>query len=407
MQKFLYESVDREGRGVVGTMVARDERNLEERLSDAGLWLVEARPEAEAVRTTGERRGLGRGGRTKRRELIDFCTLMSFQLRAGILLLTALDVVAADCLNAHFKAKLLDIRRQVESGEALSAAMEHFPRSFNAHFTSLVKAAEQSATLPEAFMELKRYLEWQEQILADVRQATIYPLIVLIVVCIFTITLFTLVIPKFALLLTAAKVPLPLITKVMFGLSAVAKATWWIWLPIVTVMPVAIQIARKHWKAFAIGFDRFRFRLPVMGELYHLLVMCRLAHNVAVLYRSGITVINALKLTRPVVGSALVATLIDDVWQRMETGEFMSEAMRRHALFPQLLVRMVVMGEKTGTLDTSLENVATYYNVVIPRAIKKVFSIAEPCLIVLLVCLVGSVALSVFLPILSLMDAIK
>jgi len=393
----------------MGTMIAQDERVLEDRLGELGLLLVEAKLEAasEPGRAVEKRSVLGIGTGAKRRELIDFCTLLSFQLGAGITMLTALEVAAADCLNAQFKLKLLEIRRRVEAGETLSEAMGRFPRSFTAHFTSLVKAGEQSATLPQTFLELKRYLEWQEQIITDVRQATIYPLMVLIVVCVFTLTLFTFVIPKFALLLTAAKMDLPLITKTIFGLSSFVKATWWIWLPILVGTPIAVQIARKNWSAFNIEFDRFRFKWPVMGSLYHLLVMCRLAHNLAILYRSGLTVVNALKLTRDVVGSELVGTLIDDVGQRMERGEFLSEAMRRHKLFPQLLVRMVVMGEKTGTLDTSLENVASYYNLVIPRTIKKVFGIAEPMLILFLVALVGAVAVAVFLPILSLMDAVK
>src|SRR5690606_18814713 len=114
-------------------------------------------------------------------------------------------------------ATISELRRLVESGETLADGMARFPRVFAAQFTSLIRAAEGSGTVPEAFLELKRYLEWQEQIIADIRQATIYPAIVLSVVCLFVLILFTFVVPKFVSLLTVAKVSLPLITRAVFA----------------------------------------------------------------------------------------------------------------------------------------------------------------------------------------------
>lgn len=407
MQTFVYQGIDQRGRTVSGQLAAKDEASLEERLKTMGLWLVDAKPEKARERTGS---GLGRwklGGDGGRRELIDFATLMSFQLRVGITMIQALEIAAADCVNPRFRNTLLELKRFVEAGEPLADGMARFPKVFAGHFTSLIRAAESSGTVPEAFLELKRYLEWQEQIIADIRQATIYPAIVLGVVILFVLVLFTFVVPKFAMLLTVAKVGLPLITRVVFAISGVAKATWWIWLTAFIGIPIAVQTARKRSKSFDIAFDRLKFGLPVFGELNHMLVIARFAHNLAVLYRSGISIINAIALCRDLVGSSLVAAALVDVGQRVEAGEAISEAMRRHPVFPPLLLRMVTMGERTGNLDNSLENVASYYNVVIPRRIKKVFSIMEPALILFLVAVVGTVALAIFLPIISLMTAIR
>jgi type IV pilus assembly protein PilC len=408
MQNFIYHGVDQQGRTIHGQLAARDEASLEERLKTMGLWLVSARPE----KTKGARPPLaltrwGVGGDGGRRELIDFATLMSFQLRVGIPMMQALEIAAADCTNPRFRATIIELKRLVESGEGLADGMARFPRVFAAHFTSLIRAAETSGTVPEAFLELKRYLEWQEQIVADIRQATIYPAIVLGVVCLFVLVLFTFVVPKFVALLSVAKVSLPLITRVVFAASDVAKATWWVWMAGFLILPVSVQIARRRSKRFDVLFDRLKFGAPVFGALNHMLVISRFAHNLAVLYRSGISIINALKLCRDLVGSSLLGEVLGDVAQRVEAGEIISDAMRRHPVFPQLLLRMVAMGERTGNLDTSLENVASYYNVVIPRRIKKVFSIMEPALILFLVGVVGTVALAIFLPILSLMGAIR
>jgi type IV pilus assembly protein PilC len=408
MQNFNYQCIDQNGRNVSGQMLAPDETALEERLKANGLWLVDAKAEQIAPKkSTATARGLRLGNDAGRRELIDFCTLMSFQLRVGVTMVTALEIAAADCPNARFRSTVAEVKQLVESGEPLADAMARFPRTFAGNITSLIRAAESSGTVPEAFLELKRYLEWQEQIISDIRQATIYPAIVLLVVCLFVLVLFTFVVPRFVSLLSVAKVELPLITRLVFAASDLAKATWWMWFALILGAPLLLGFLKRRSPRFAMAYDRIKFKLPVFGELNHMLVIARFAHNLAVLYRSGIPVISAIGLCRDLVGSALVASALGEVVQRVEAGDPISEALRRHEVFPPLLIRMVTMGERTGNLDTSLENVSSYYNVVIPRRIKKVFSIMEPALILSLVGIVGTVALAIFLPIISLMGALR
>ncbi len=404
MQNYAYVGIDKSGRNVSGRMVAVDETNLEEKLRGLGLWLVSAEIEQADAKPKARRQSLF--GRITRRELINFCTLMSFQLKVGIPMVTALQVAAEDCENVRFREIVFDIKQNVEAGTMLNEALEKHPAHFSPQFISLVKAGEQSSALPETFMELKRYMEWQEQILADVRQATIYPVVVLLVVVVFVLVLFNFVIPRFMLLLTAAHVPLPLPTRIIFALSDVIKATWWFWLLGLTVLPAGIAVGKHASKRFAILCDQVKFKVPLFGGLNHMLVVSRFSHNLGVLYKSGVTIVNSLKLCRGLVGSAWISTVVEDVEERVTAGDTLSEAMRRHPVFPGLLLRMVVMGEKTGNLDHALENVAAYYNLVVPQRIKKIFSIMEPALILFLVCLVGFVALSIFLPILSLLSVI-
>jgi len=406
MPTFVYQGINSKGRTVTGTMPAEHESELEEKLQQLGLWLVSAEHQKAEKEGAGAGSHWGVFGGTGRRELINFCTLMSFQLKVGIPMVQALQVAGEDCENPKFRMVISELRHRVEAGTLLCEALDHYPRVFAPQFVSLVRAGEQSSALPDTFMELKRYLEWQEQIMADVRQATIYPTIVLLVVCAFVLVLFTFVIPKFVLLLKTANVALPLPTRIIFGVSDFAKSTWWLWLLGLTGVPLAIQLVRHRWLRFAIAFDRFKFAMPLFGPLNHMLAISRFAHNLAVLYRSGVVIIQALKLCGGLVGSPLLAQVILNVAERVEAGDTLSEAMRRHSMFPMLLHRMTVMGEKTGNLDRALENVSEYYNLVIPRRIKKIFTVLEPSLIILLVFIVGTVALAIFLPIVSLIGAI-
>jgi type IV pilus assembly protein PilC len=196
-------------------------------------------------------------------------------------------------------------------------------------------------------------------------------------------------------------------TQIIFGVSGFAKATWWMWLTGLLVGGITVHVLRRVSESFALAFDRMKLKLPVFGELNHMLSISRFTHNLSILYRSGIVILQSLELCKGLVGNVAVERAVGEVRDAVKAGEGISEAMTRHDVFPPLLLRMVVLGEKTGHIDTALENVSTYYNEVIPRRIKRIFTIMEPAIMLTLIGVVGVVAMSIFLPILSLMDAAK
>jgi len=240
-----------------------------------------------------------------------------------------------------------------------------------------------------------------------VRQASLYPGIVLSVVSVFVVGLFIFIVPRFAALLKAANAPLPLLTQLIFQDSDVLKATWWVWLLAVPATVAGVLVARHYSKRVAFWFDALKLKLPIFGGLNWMLAISRFTHNLAILYRSGVPILQALKLCQGVIGNAVVEQAVGDVEEAVKAGSTISEALRREPVFPPILLRMVVMGETTGNLDHALENVSEYYNEIIPRRIKKVLTVFEPALTVFLIAVVALVALSIYLPILSLIGAIK
>jgi len=284
----------------------------------------------------------------------------------------------------------------------------NYPSVFSGHFVSVIRAGELSSKLPETFEDLKKYLEWVEQIVADVRQATIYPAIVISVITVFVLFLFSYIIPKFADLLDKLKVKQPLVTQIVFTMGDVFKSTWAIWLPILIGILVGVPLGRRLSPRFALFVDKCKLRLPIFGELILMLSLSRFTHNLAILYRSGLPIIQALELCkRGLIGNLVVERSVAAVAEQVKTGSTISEAMHRQSVFSAMLLRMVNMGETTGNLDHALESVADYYNQVIPRRIKNIFSILEPALMLLLIFIVGAVALAIYLPIISLMGSIR
>ncbi|HXI51245.1 MAG TPA: type II secretion system F family protein [Candidatus Saccharimonadales bacterium] len=411
MPVFQYQATDQKGRNFSGAMPAHDETNLEERLRQAGLWLIDAsiqRPAAAAERQDeGRPSKLALRSRGRRRTLIEFCTLMSFQIRVGVPIVQALEVAIQDCEDPTFRQVLAGMQKHLEAGLLFHQTLEKYPKVFSEQFISVVRAGETSSKLPETFEDLGSYLEWVEKIIADVRQASLYPAIVSVVIFAFVLFLFSFIIPKFAGLLTGLHIPLPMLTQIIFGAGDFFKASWWAWLIVLTVVVVGIPLAQRRSAAFAYSLDQLKLRLPIFGDLNMMLAISRFTHNFAILYRSGIPILQSLQLCQGLIGSPVVERATAGVHEDVKTGSTLSEGMRRQPVFPPLLLRMTVMGETTGSLDTALENVADYYNQVIPRRIKKIFTVVEPMLMLLLIGIVGAVALAIYLPLLALMGSIR
>lgn len=414
MPVFQYSAINKEGRNISGTMPAADESGLDQKLRDAGLWLTEAKVHVQKDALSKASTSMSRvrqyklsGGRG-RRELIEFCTLMTFQLKAGVTVIRALDVGAADCKSPQFREVLYDIQRQIEAGMTLNETLGLYPKIFTIHFVSVIRSGELSAKLPEAFEDLRAYLDWVDQMVGQVRQATIYPAIVSFVILCFTIFLFTYIVPKFSLLLGAFKTEPPLLTRIVFGVGDVFAEFWWLSLLLLLILFVGIPVAKRTSPGFLLMWDGWKLNYPIFGELNLMLALSRFMHNFSILYRSGLPIIQVFKACQTgLIGNKVIEKAVTQVGEEVAAGSTITEAMHRQPVFPALLIRMIAVGESSGNLDKALDNVTEYYNVVIPRRIKAVFAVAEPLLMLFLIFLVGCVALAIYLPIISLMDILN
>ena len=399
MANFQYRAIDAQGKPIEGEMTAPDLSQLEHQLQDMGLWLVrtlETKPKS-AARIAQKR------GKVKSRDLMEFSTHMFTLLEAGIPLTQALKSLSVETPSLHLRATLQAIFQQVEAGNTLHDAMKQHPRIFPPQITNLVHAGEESGTLTDTFKELERYLDWLDQIRGDVRQATIYPSIVMVAVFGLLVLLFTFVIPRFVPILEGLHVPLPTITIMVIAISELFVKTWWLWGSFILVSPVVWVLGRKYVPGWVHWCDRMILQLPVLGELIRMLTLSKFVQNFAVLYRAGIPVLQSLQLCQGLIGNSVVEKALQDTQRAVSEGSTIHESLSHHPVFPPMVIQMISVGEATGTLPHTLMNVANYYNREIPRRIKKVFSILEPLITLVLIGIVGIVALALFMPMMSLM----
>ena len=405
MANFHYRAIDAQGKPAEGQMTALDLSQLEQRLQDMGLWLVralESKPKSVKVAAR-----LGKRGKVKPRDLLEFSTHMFTLLDAGIPLSQAVKNLSEETSNLQLRATLKKIFQQVEAGSPLHVAMAQHSTIFPPQVTNLVQAGEESDTLPDTFKELERYLEWADQIRGDVRQATIYPSIVMVAVTGLLILLFTFVIPRFIPVLHDLNVPLPFVTVLVIGVSEFTVNNWYVWMPMLLAVPLAWWVGRNYIPGFSSWRDRMVLNLPVIGELLQMLTLSKFVQNFAVLYRAGIPVLHCLELCRGLVGNQIVADALHDVQRSIAEGSTINESLQRHQIFPPMMIQMISVGETTGNLPKTLMNVANYYNREIPRRVKKIFALFEPAVTLGLIGIVGIVALALFMPMMSLMGGLK
>ncbi|GJL54778.1 MAG: phytochrome sensor protein [Nitrospirales bacterium] len=401
MANYKYRAVAENGKTEKGVISADSVEELRIRFKEAGKLLLEAQ-ETRALVT-----GSKGNAKVKPQVILEFVTHMSSLSQAGVPILSSLMSLAQEASHPEFGQILGRVWRTVETGVPLHAAMLQYPKVFPQLVVNLVQAGEESGTLPETFQELQRYLEWVERMKGEIRQAVIYPATILSAVLGLFIIMFTFVIPRFTPILESLNVPLPFVTVAVLAFSKFMEGAWWIMGVVLVGLPAILWLIKSRIPGFAYLWDAWMLKAPIFGPLKSMLALSRFTHNFGVLYKAGIPVLQGLSLCQRLVGNLVITRALKKVEQDVSEGATISNALRQHSVFPPILIQMVSVGEAAGRLDQTLMHVAHYYNEEIPRRVKKVFGIMEPMITVGLIGTVGLVAVSIFLPMMSLMGGMR
>ena len=398
MPEFAYHAVDATGRASDGTMLAENEAVLEQRLRDVGYWLIEARSQTAQRRASGQR--------VPRRELIDFFNSMASLMTAGIPVAESFAAMAEETQHPTLRAVLEDIGMNVQAGLDVSSALGRFPRVFSPQVCSLVRAGEYGGNLVETFQDISAHLEWTDQIVADIKQASVYPSLVLAAVAGLIALMFIVVVPKFAEIFIELDIELPALTRGVMAVGTAAQSSWWIVVLGLIAAYVSLRMAQRRGHRVAMIVDRLKLKLPVFGPITSMLVQSQFVHNLGLMMRAGVPIIDALALCEGLTNNMVMDRAIADAQKEVQQGGRVSDALRAHAVVSSLTLRMIAVGEESGRLEESLMQVSQRFDAEIPRQIKRVFSLLEPAITLLLVGIVGLVAGSIFLPMFALATGI-
>lgn len=401
MPTFQYKAIDRTGRPARGGLEAVNEVDLEQRLRRMGLDLITCRLVERAGSAPAAR------GRITRQELINFCFDMEQMTRAGIPLIDGLRDLRDTVDNPRFREVLSGMTEDMEGGKVMSQCMATYPQVFDHVFVGLVRAGEQTGRMPEIFASLTASLKWEDELVSQTKRLLIYPALVLVVVIAIIVFLLMYLVPQVVGLLKTMGVSLPIQTKVLIFASNAIVDYW----PLVLGVPVALVIAGmavvKRSPAAGYMWDYVKLRLPLTGTILQKIILARFANFFALMYQSGITVLDALKTTEGIVANRVIADGLMRAGQQIVAGESITEAFRNLGLFPPLVIRMLRVGEATGGLDTALNNVNYFYTREVRESVDKALKLLEPALTLGLGALLALVMWSVLSPVYDILGKMK
>ena len=398
MTDFNYTAVTNDGRLVNGNREAENLKRLSDLITEDGLELIKA--------DVRDSKASKRNSRLKMKtvDLANLIFQIGIQLRAGVPIIEALRVQSGEETSGAQATVRQSLSEMVEQGTPLSKGLETFPRVFPGYIRNIVQVAERSGSLDENFIELRDYLEWMDKNWKAFKQAMVYPAFVLGALVIFIFIALRFVFPTVTELLFELDIPLPWITQVMISASDFVVQYWLLIIAVVIFTPPGLRILFKVSKKAALLRDHFLLKLPFLGDVILTLAVARFLRSLILMQKAGIVITDSLAMARQVVGNRVIEQSVARIETAVSNGSTISSSMAKDRIFPSLVRTMVGVGERSGSLDTSLQAVVDYYDDLVPRKIKTFFAILEPGLIVLTVCLAGLVAAAVFLPLVNMLS---
>jgi len=397
MPIFVYQAIDNNGHIFKGSVNLENEQALYQWLKSQGLTLVNVRKKYFAFLFKE---------RIKQEILIEFSRQMYYILHTGIPILQGLTELKQMIKNHTFKEILETIILNIQAGQSLSEALSHYPHLFPPFYTAVIKAGEASGNLDKSFWELTAYLEWMNDLKNKIKQAFIYPAIVSILILIALIIFITFVIPKLVKFLKELNMPLPLPTKLLILFNNLIVHYWFLFLGIILAFIVFIFISRYSERMLFL-WDKYKLKLPYLGSLFLNLAMVRLLKYLGMLYRAGIQIYETFDIVKEIVDNKFFAQKIKKIKQFLAEGEPFSEAIALAGDFPPLIIRGVKVGESTGKLDETFEELVRCFNNELDRDVKKVTSILEPILLILVAIMILTIVIAVLWPIYNMLSNIK
>lgn len=398
MATFNYKAIDANGKAALGQIDALNIVDLELRLKRMGLDLVVGGP---------TKRGSGLGRAIKRPDLINFCFHLEQLSSAGVPLVEGLTDLRDSVDNPRFREVISGLIESIQGGQNLSGALASYPEVFSGVFRSLVKAGEDTGRLPEVLKSITENLKWEDELAAQARKLVMYPAFVGTVVIAVTIFLMVYLVPQMVSLIKNMGQTIPPHTRLLIFVSDIFLHYWWAILGLPVIAYFAIKAAARTNPALRHRLDALRLRLPLVGPIQRKIILSRFASIFALMYSSGITILEAIRNAEETAGNAVIKEGLEMAGQQIAEGKSVTAAFQDVGLFPPLVVRMLRVGESTGALDTALLNVSYFYNREVREEIGRVQVLIEPALTVVMGILLGWVMLSVLGPIYDTISKMK
>lgn len=399
MAEFLYKATTLGGQTVEGSMEGRDEASIVQSLHRLGY--IPIRIESTEKKDSGFTLSAILPGRIGMRDLLIFTQELSTLIVAGLPIDRSLRILSALTENRRLREVVKDILKRVEGGNSLAEALSAHPAVFTRLYVNMVKAGEAGGFLETILSRLAGYLQNVKEIRDALISVMIYPLILTLVSGISIAILVTFVVPRFAKIFSDMGQAIPLPTQIVLSISHFLRDYWWVGIGAIVFIYIAFKAyTRDEERRF--GWDRFKLRWVLVGELLRKIEAARFARTLGTLLQSGVSILPALDLVREISQNRMISRAIGHIRDRLREGKGISRSLEETAAFPPLAVHMIGVGEETGRLDEMLLRIAEVFEENIQNGMKRLISLLEPMVILIMGGLVGFIVISMLLAIFSI-----
>lgn len=403
---FDYKVRDRTGNLIQGSLDGDSMALVVGRLRSMGYLPVAVTPApSKGLRTEIVIPGLT--DRIKARDVAMFTRQFATMVDSGLTISRALAVLSTQVNNKFLGAKLRQVRDDVEAGLPLSESLAKHPKVFDELYVSMVRSGEVGGSIDVVLKSVATQLEKQVELARKIRGAMAYPVVVLTVIGAIFIAMMILIVPVFKNLFKTLGAPLPAPTRAVVSISN-TLASWHV--VIVIGVVVALVVGFRRWIHTENGrakWDAFKLRPPIFGPLAHKAALARFSYTMSSLLSSGVPVMESLDIVGRAAGNVVITKATQQIKTAVREGRAFADPMKTNQVFPHLLVQMVEVGEQTGALDEMLERAATFYQGEVDQTVENLSSLLEPLMVVVMGAIVGTVIISLYLPMLTYIKYVK
>ncbi len=404
MPLYSYKATDASGSVVKGTLEAFEKKEVVARLQGMNyipICIDAAGGDLGRFNLEFTRKAADLLQRVTTKDVMRFTQDLCALLEAGLPVDKALSVLIDVSEKEKFKGIVTGLLKTVESGGSLSEALIRYPRVFSTLYVNMVRAGETGGVLPAALDRLGLFLENAQDLKDYITSAMVYPLFLAFVGGASIIIMLTFVIPKFSIIFSDMGQSLPFSTSILLGLSHGLRSYWWLILGLGCLIFVLVK-RYVQTPAGRLKVDRLKMRSPGIGKLVKAVEAARFARTLGTLIRSGVPILQALRLVREIITNQQIAGALERVYERVKEGERLSKPLHQEDIFPPLAVQMILVGEETGKLDQMLLRVAENYDKLVRNMVKRFVNLLEPAMILAMGLMVGFIVISMLLAVFSM-----
>ena len=421
MPQFSYKARKRSGELVEGVLEVADRSAALVQIQRSGLFPIAVADVKAGALVAGKNAGKGvnfmsllppsmqaqlsQKRKPTLQELATFTTQLANLLNSGMPLTVALGSMM------HLQTKGIpaevsrDLKQEVTEGRGLSDAMSRQPRIFSDLYVNMVRAGESSGALVAVLRRMASHFQQFAEVQATFKSAMIYPVMVICVGILLVVFFMTVMMPKFIEIFNGFNIPLPLPTRILIFISGMFTGYWWL----MGLTVLAVVVLFKRFQSSELGsrkLDEWRMKAPVIGNVVKINLFGQFARTLGTLLQNGVPVLTALKITEQVMSNVLIKEAIAKTREAVTDGKTLAQPLAQSRLFPQLMMDLVRIGEETGDVPGSLNNIADTYENELKLALRVMSDLIGPALIIVMAIVVGFLLLSIFLPLFKLISSI-